>query len=153
MDKRKIIFPIVVILFLSFSIIVLSSAQESLKNREGNLDGVLSCPAPDTFSFAYLGDCKHGVERFESIVRDINSHHPSFFVINGDMVNENTEREYRFYVKELEEERKGLPVFHTVGNHEIEFLKSHLDRERKRFRKFSVLHITGLVFKILSSLF
>jgi len=133
-NKRKIIFSIVIILFLSFSIIDLSSAKESLKNREGNLNEVLSCPAPNTFSFAYLGDCRHGVERFESIVRDINSHHPSFFVVNGDMVCRNTEREYCFYVHELEEEREGLPVFHAVGNHDIEFLKFHLSR--KRFKNF-----------------
>ncbi len=131
--KRKTI--IVLILFLFFSLIYQVSANNSLKNREGNLNGVLSYPAPNTFSFAYLGDCKHGVERFESIVRDINSHHPSFFVVNGDMVCRDTEREYRFYIEELEEERKGLPVFHTVGNHDIEaFL--HLDLGRKRFRKF-----------------
>lgn len=134
MDKRKIIFPIVVILFLSFSIIDPTSAKESLKNREGNLNGILSSPAPNTFSFAYLGDCQYGTERLETIVRDIHRHHPSFFIVNGDMVNKDIEREYYYYIKELEEERRELPVFHTVGNHDIEFLKFHLNRER--FKEF-----------------
>lgn len=135
MNKRKIIFSVVTILSLFLSIVHPVSANESLKNREGNLDGILSSPAPNTFSFAYLGDCKgNNLTRFKHIVRDINRHHPSFFVVNGDMVNEPSEREYRFYVEELEEERKGLPVFHTVGNHDI--FSRKIPPSYKEFKKF-----------------
>jgi 3',5'-cyclic AMP phosphodiesterase CpdA len=72
-----------------------------------------------TFQFSVLADVQNGWGVFKPIMKEIARSEDSFAIIVGDMVEEGTEDNYRFFSRELEEVRDNIPVYFVPGNKDV----------------------------------
>ena len=111
--------------------------QESLKKEEE--DNVLS--------FSVLGDVHAETEKLERVLKDLHNIDSNMdaLILNGDVVGQGLEKQYKDVNKTLEKNKKILPkqVIKNIGNHEffdykIEHnLKEDVNEFLKRYYDFS----------------
>jgi len=71
------------------------------------------------FSFAVIGDSRPaGNEIYENLRRQIEDHHPDFIIHTGDFVSNAVPNQMTEYFKSIEDYT--LPIFHVLGNHELQ---------------------------------
>jgi 3',5'-cyclic-AMP phosphodiesterase len=72
---------------------------------------------PEKFTFAVLGDSRHGTRIHQKILGQIEKSDAIFAINLGDIVNDGHKWEYENYIKEIAD--FSLPYFVAIGNHEI----------------------------------
>jgi predicted phosphodiesterase len=113
-----------IVLFLLWVIITMSAFSafgNGIKNPEGDISSLVRQEGSgDRFTFAALGDSRSGIEICESILSRIGKEKVAFAIFEGDFVPRNTEADYKFFVRMVEEAtEKRYPVFMVAGNHDI----------------------------------
>jgi 3',5'-cyclic-AMP phosphodiesterase len=94
---------------------------EFITNTDGNKTSVITISPrldnPEKFTFAVLGDSRHGTRIHQKILRQIAGTNAIFAINLGDIVNDGHKWEYENYIKEISD--FPLPYFVAIGNHEI----------------------------------
>jgi len=71
------------------------------------------------WQFAFLADVHKGWGVFKPIMKEIVQGGYSFAVIGGDIVAQNKENRYRFFLRELTKIRGTTPLYFVPGNHDV----------------------------------
>lgn len=119
MNKKKLLIPIMIVLLLCISAFTLPKyASPWLSNM-----AISRLSTDVNLSFAVLGDVHGDFNKLDEAIRDLYRLRPDLdaLVLNGDTVNECSDKEYNNIKNILEKNTSYLPktVIKNIGNHEF----------------------------------
>jgi len=120
--KILIVFTCFIIWICHFN---LSYSEPIGYNPKGDLERCIG-KAKEKFRFFVLGDTQNpagNIEPFEEILERAKRERPAFVIHLGDFVPKGTDKEYKFFLNEVEETgilKQGIPLFLVVGNHDLD---------------------------------
>jgi Icc-related predicted phosphoesterase len=95
-----------------------------------NPTGEVAPPSSGAFSLVALSDLKARSNVLLRAYEEAGSTHADAIVIGGDLVQQNSEFEYRYAARLLEKAPAGIPTFVAFGNHEAWDRDEHHSSER-----------------------
>ncbi|VYU45845.1 metallophosphoesterase [Clostridium tertium] len=118
MKKIKIISIVGVLILAILSIIWASKPRPISKNTK-----TVTATSNSDLSFAVLGDVHENIDHFQETINDLYTINPVMdaLILNGDVVDQGLDEEYRSVEKALEKNEDLLPktIIKNIGNHEF----------------------------------
>ena len=118
MKKIKIISIVGVLILAILSIIWASKPRPISKNTK-----TVTATSNSDLSFAVLGDVHENIDHFQEAINDLYTINPVMdaLILNGDVVDQGLDEEYRSVEKALEKNKDLLPktIIKNIGNHEF----------------------------------
>lgn len=115
----KIVRAVAALLLLGAGLFVASVAASNGPRAHANPAGELSPPASGSFTIVTLSDLKARSGVLLRAYDDARTNGADAIVVGGDLVMQSSDLDYRYANRLLSLAPAGVPVFVTIGNHEL----------------------------------
>lgn len=85
---------------------------------------------PASTTFVVMGDSRDNPEAFRRVLKAAGAYDPLFILHVGDVAHRGAQAEFETFLSAVDAAAPGIPVFVTIGNHELDKNKSKANYEK-----------------------